>query len=443
MSQPKDAADALTHRRVLSLAVPIILANSSVPLVGLVDTAVMGHLPDPAYVGAVALGATVFSFLFWALGFLKMGTTGLVAQYAGRRDGAMIRDVIARHVVLAIVFGLLILACQAPVIVLAQHLFPAEAAVEQAMRVYYDTRVYSAPATLLNYVLLGVFIGLQRTLYALIAQLVLNLTNAALSLWLVVGLGFGIDGVALASVVAEYLALATGIALLARLLPAVPGPWPTVGLGQVGRYIPLLKLNLDIFVRTLCLIGSFAWFNAQSAALGTVMLAANAILMQLVHVLAYGLDGFAHAAESLVGSAVGASRRDRFRRAAQVTTQWALLTALVYTVLYGLLGEVFVAAMTSIAPVRDAAVGFLPWVIVIPLVAVWSYQLDGIFVGALRTADMRNAMMVATVLYLVVSWPLVRLAGNHGLWMAIVLFFVLRAATLGWLLWRQPWPVRA
>jgi MATE family multidrug resistance protein len=421
------------------LAVPIILSNSSVPLVGLVDTAVMGHLPDPAYVGAVALGATVFAFLFWAFGFLRMGTTGMVAQHWGQRDGSKIRDVIARHFVLAAGFGLLILLLSAPLVSLAVLLFPASEAVESAMLSYYEIRVFSAPATLSNYVLMGVFVGMQRTAFALTAQLVLNLVNASLSVLFVVGWGWGIEGVGIASVVAEYTALICGLILLRRLLPALPGQWPGASIRQLSRYLPLLRVNRDIFIRTLCLIFSFAWFNANGAAFGDVTLAANAILMQLVQVLAYGLDGFAHAAEALVGAAVGAGRRDNYRWAIRVTTQWAAGTALVYTTVFWMFGADFVAFITSIDDVRNMAGSYLPWLIAIPLISVWSYQLDGIFIGALRTADMRNAMMVSTSVYVVVSLPLIAWAGNHGLWFAITLYFLLRALTLGWLLRNGPW----
>ncbi|MGC1443024.1 MAG: MATE family efflux transporter, partial [Burkholderiaceae bacterium] len=253
-------AGAQTHRRVLMLALPIILSNLSVPLVGLVDTAVMGRLDDPAYIGAVALGATVFAFLFWAFGFLRMGTTGMVSQAWGRRDGQAMRDVIMRNCVLAMVFGGLILLLRLPLVQLAAWAFPASEVVETAMRQYYQIRVFSAPATLLNYVMVGVFVGMQRTSFVLVAQLVLNLTNAALSIVFVLGLGWGIEGVAIASVIAEYLALICSVLLLRRVLVGLSGQWPVDSVFSLNRYLPLLSLNADIFVRTLCLIFGFAWF---------------------------------------------------------------------------------------------------------------------------------------------------------------------------------------
>jgi len=387
----------LTHRRVLQVAVPIILSNLSVPLVGLVDTAVMGRLPEPAFIGAVALGATVFALLFWAFGFLRMGTTGFIAQALGRSDGSAIREIIARNLVLAAVFGALILLFSRWVVDAALWLFPASAAVEAAMLEYYQVRVFSAPATLANYVLMGTFVGLQKTRYALFAQLALNLTNAALSVLFVLGWGWGIHGVGLASLIAEYCALAIGIGLLWRANSTVPGLWPGRALAKVSAYLPLLKVNANIFVRTLCLVIGFGWFNAQGAGFGDVPLAVNAILIQLTHMLAYGLDGFAHAAETFVGHAIGSRRRDAYRWAIRTTTQWAFGTAILYCVIFALFTNHFVAALTTIESVRDAAQAYIPWLVVMPLFAVWCYQLDGIFVGALRTAQMRNAMLVSTV----------------------------------------------
>jgi MATE family multidrug resistance protein len=399
----------------------------------------MGRLPEPAYIGAVALGATVFALLFWAFGFLRMGTTGFIAQALGRNDGSAVREIIARNMVLAGVFGALILLLSRFVVDLALWLFPASVAVESAMLEYYQVRVFSAPATLANYVLMGTFVGLQKTRYALFAQLALNLTNAALSVLFVLSWEWGIHGVGLASLIAEYFALAIGIFLLWRANRTMSGNWPGRALAKIGAYIPLLKVNANIFLRTLCMVIGFGWFNAQGAGFGDVPLAVNAILIQLTHMLAYGLDGFAHAAETFVGHAIGSRRKDAYRWAIRATTQWAFGTAVIYCIIFALGATHFVAGLTTIEAVRIAAQEYIPWLIAMPLFAVWCFQLDGIFVGALRTAQMRNAMLVSTVVYIAFSLVFMKLWGNHGLWLSVTFFFVLRALTLGWYLKRKPW----
>ncbi len=423
-------APVRSQRAVLALAVPIALSNLSVPLVGLVDTAVMGRMPTPDFIGAVALGAVVFSFLFWGFGFLRMGTTGLVAQAFGRGDGTAVRDLVARNLLLAAALGGVLLLVQWPVGELARTLMPASEAVEASMATYYRVRIWSAPAVLANYVLMGVFVGARRTGFALVSQLVLNLCNAGLSALFVLGFGWGVAGVAAASVLGEYAALACGLALLRPALAGTPGAWDFRAALTFDGYRPLVAVNANIFVRTLCLIFAFAWFNAQAAAMGDVVLAVNAVLLQMVNLLSYGLDGFAHAAETLVGSAVGARRRDDCRWAVRATTAWAALTALGYSVAYAAFGGSVVGMLTTLEAVRQQAAEYTVWMVLIPLAAVWSYQLDGIFVGALRTAAMRDAMIVSLAVFLATSVAAVRLAGNHGLWFALVVFFVVRAVTL-------------
>ncbi|MEZ5650411.1 MAG: MATE family efflux transporter [Burkholderiaceae bacterium] len=428
----------ITHRRVLRLALPIMLSNLSVPLVGVVDTAVMGRLPGAAQIGAVALGATVFSFLFWGFGFLRMGTTGLIAQAQGAARTEALRALLLQLMATAFVLGVAIIFARAWIGELVQWAFPATAEVERALAIYYGIRVWSAPAVLANYVLMGVFVGLQRTGFALLAQLTLNLANAGLSVWFVLGLDAGIAGVARASVLAEWLALAVGLLALARALRPWPGAWPWARLLALSDYRRLFGVNGDIFLRTLFLISGFAWFNARSAAQGEWILAANAVLLQLINVLAYGLDGFSHAAEALVGQARGARRRDDYRAAIRIATQWALGVACAIALFYVLAGDRLVAALTVDARVRSLAAGFLPWIWIAPVVAVWCYLLDGIYIGILRTGTMRDSTLIALLVLLAVSWPAQAWFGNHGLWAALMTFYLARAATLAAGLFRWP-----
>mgnify|MGYP001067176531 CR=1 FL=1 len=424
--------------RILRLAIPIILSNLSVPLVGLVDTAVMGRMPGPQGIGAVALGAVVFSFVYWGFGFLRMGTTGLVAREQGTRDREAMATAIGRSLALAVALGILVILLQWPVARLAEILAPASSEVEAGMLAYFGIRVWSAPAVLVQYVLLGVFIGMQRTGYALLTQVVLNVTNAALSVLFVIGFDWGIAGVAAASLLAEYCGLAVGLVVLARLLRERGMRLSLAPLRELAAYRGLVAVNGNIFIRTLCLIAAFAWFHAQGARFGDMPLAANAILLQMVNLLAYGLDGFAHAAEALVGEALGARDRAGYRWAVRATSAWAGATAMAYALLYHALGPAFIAMLTDQPALREAAAHYLPWVVAMPLLAVWSYQLDGIFIGSLRTREMRDGMILAFAAFLVAAFALPGAWGNHGLWAALGVFFVMRALTLLGFLRRNP-----
>ncbi|MCP5368214.1 MAG: MATE family efflux transporter [Hyphomicrobiales bacterium] len=408
-----------------------MLSNVSVPLLGAVDTAVVGRLPEPQHLGGVAVGAAIFSMVFWVFGFLRMGTTGPTAQALGAGDGDEVRGTLGRAALTALVLGAAVIAVQAP---LAWAVFPlvgAEGAVADLGRSYYAIRVWGAPATLLNYALLGWLLGMQDARAALVLQLALNVTNMALDLWFVMGLGWGVQGVAVASVLAEAGAAALGLALVRRKLRGHPGAWHRRRVFDGARLRRMFAINGDIFVRTLCLQAAFFLFTAESARMGPLVLAANAVLLNLQHVMAYALDGFAHATEALTGHAIGARDGRRLRGALAAATAWAVPFAGAFALAYGVAGEALVGAMTTIPQVRATALSFLPWLVAAPLLSVWSYLLDGLFLGATRTAAMRNAMILSLALYVLALQGLVHLWGAQGLWAALMLLMVLRAATLG------------
>ncbi|MCP4327157.1 MAG: MATE family efflux transporter [Alphaproteobacteria bacterium] len=419
------------HRRVWRLAGPIILSNMSVPLLGAVDTAVVGHLPDPAYIGAVAIGAIIFNFIYWGFGFLRMGTTGFTAQALGARDWQEIRAIIARGIIISLGLAVVILAGQSLIRGAAFWLIEASGDVEALAVTYYDVRVWGAPAALANYAVLGWLLGIQRPRTALVLQIVLNGINIALDLWFVLGLGWGVEGVAFATVISEYSAALLGLWIVHRALIAAGGNWRRDQILDRTRLIAFARVNGDIFIRTLCLIFAFSYFTAQSARMGDVLLAANAVLMHFQHFMAYGLDGFAFAAEALIGGAVGARNREALRAGVSVTTQWAFAISGIYVLVYALLGTEIIGVLTGIEEVRSAAAQFLPWAIVMPLISVWSFQLDGIFIGATRTGEMRNAMIVSVAIYLAAVHLLLPIMGNHGLWLALMVYMVARAVTLG------------
>jgi|TARA_B110000259_G_scaffold45735_1_gene53019 MATE family multidrug resistance protein len=420
----------LTHRRVWALAGPIILSNISVPLVGAVDTAVVGHLPEPDSIGAVALGALIFTFLFWGFGFLRMGTTGFIARAYGANDEQALSDTLLRVLMLATTLGLVIIALGYPLIHFALYLLDSSDNIESLASSYAMIRIWSAPATLSIYVFTGVFIGLHNMRYVFVLQLVMNSVNVLLDLLFVLVFDMGVEGVALATLIAEYLAVFLGFWLLRKPLAKAYRQLSWARLLERSAILALMKANGDIFVRTLCLVFSFGYFTAKSASMGDVILAANAILMHLQSILAYALDGFAHAAEALVGSAYGGGKQAQFKRAIKLTTIWGLVCALLISLVFWLFGGFILQWFTSIDAVLITATKYYPWTIIAPIVAIWSFQLDGIFIGTGYTREMRNAMIVSMLMYFGLLAILVPMLGNHGLFFSLTLFMILRALTL-------------
>jgi MATE family multidrug resistance protein len=428
-ARPTGGQQVVTHRAILSIAVPIMISSVSTPLLGVVDTGVMGQIPDPAYIGAVALGALIFNFLFWGFGFLRMGTTGLSAQALGAGDTVEIRASLGRAVLIALVVGAGLVALQWPIRELAFALIDGSQPVEALARDYYDLRIWAAPATLTNYAVLGWFIGLGRARVALVLQLVLNLTNIALDAFFVLGLGMGVRGVATGTVIAEVVAAIVGLAIAVRHLRGLGGRWDFARLAAPERLRRTIAVNRDIMIRSIALIFVFAWFMAQGARQGDTILAANAVLMNFIAVAAFFLDGLAFSAEALVGRAIGSANRKGFTAAASMTTWWAGGIALLASFVVVALGAMTVDTLTVDPAVRATARAYLPWAAASPLVGVWCFQLDGIFIGATRTAQMRNAMLLSLAIFLVAWWALLPF-GNHGLWASLYVHYVARAATL-------------
>jgi MATE family multidrug resistance protein len=414
---------------VLSIAVPVMLSNVSTPLIGVVDTSVVGQIPDPAYIGAVAVGALVFTFVFWAFGFLRMGTTGLTAQALGADDVYEIAANLGRAMLVAVGVGLLLILLQWPIRETAFVLLDGSTEVERLAREYFDIRIWAAPATLANYALLGWFIGLGRTDIGLVLQLVLNVTNIALDALFVLGFGWDVRGVALGTLGAECIAAGLGLLLGWRHLRSLGATVDVAALLVPERLRRAIAVNGDIMLRSLALIAVFVWFMAHGARQGDVVLATNAVLMHFVSVSAYFLDGLAFAAEALVGRAIGARHRAGLVGAAWITTAWAAGVAAVVAGLLFVAGDALVDVMTVDAAARAAAREYLPWAVAAPLLGVWAFQLDGIFIGATRTAEMRNAAALMLAIYLLAWWMLLPL-GNHGLWAALYVHYVARIGTL-------------
>ncbi len=423
------------HAPLWRLAGPMILSNVSVALLGIVDTAVVGHLQQAWYLAGVAIGAVVFDFLYWGMGFLRMGTTGLSAQAHGRASGNALRTVLGQGLVLAAVIALLILLVQQPVIDLALRLMQGSAEARQQARLYFDVRIWGAPGVLAGMVLMGWSLGAHNARIPLLIMLVINVINIILDLYLVLVLGMGVGGVALASVVAEYSGLLLGGWLIARELGRHAGHWQWSRILDIASLRALLALNRNIFIRTLCLIFVFAFFTREGARQGDVILAANAVLLNFQALMALGLDGFANALEAMVGRAIGAADRQALRTAIASAGSWSLLTALLFMLGFAMGGQGVIALMTNIDSVRSTALSYLPWMVLSPAIAVWCFMFDGIFIGATHAVEMRNTMIIATFGVYLPAWYLALPLGNHGLWLAFMLFLAARGLGLGLSYW--------
>jgi MATE family multidrug resistance protein len=414
------------------LAVPLFLANLTAPLLGVVDTAVVGHLGSPVPIGAVAIGTVVFSFLFWGFSFLRMATTGLTAQALGAQDAAAVGAQLLRPALLGIAAGLALVALQWPIEQLALALMPASDAVEASAAGYIAWRIWSAPAVLANLALAGWFIGIQRTDALLAQQIAINGANILLDLWFVLGLGWGVDGVAAATVAAELIGLAVAAALARRHWRRLGVAGAAALVRRIGDWLRLFSANFDILVRTACVTTAMGLFTAYGAREGDVVLAANAVLRQFLLIAAFGLDAFAQVAETFVGHAIGRRDRAQLDRAVWLSGLWAMACAVLFSLAFLALWPWLMALLTGVAAVRETAAAYVWWAVAAPLVAVASFQLDGVFIGATRTADMRNMMLLSFVGFVAVLHLAPPLIGNHGLWLAMMVFFGVRALTLAW-----------
>ena len=420
-------SDSLPQNRdIWRIAAPMILSNVSVPLLGMVDTGVTGHLENAVYLGAVAVGSTIFGFLYAGFNFLRMGTTGITAQNFGAQDDDGIAVALGQALVVALFIALFLMSLQGPIGALAMQLIGPDADVQRYAAEYFSIRIWSAPATLANYALIGWFLGLQNARVPLYIVLVINLTNIVLDLLFVIVLGMKVDGVALASVIAEFSGLAVAGAFAYAYLRRHRGRLLRDKLLSVRAYSAFFAVNAHLLVRTMALMFAFAFVTAAGARLGGLVLAANAILINLMNLMSFALDGFAHAAEALVGKAVGARNRQALERAVALSLRWSLYVALLFCAFFLFGGKALVNLLTDLPDVIAVANRFLPWLVGMPMIAVWSYLYDGVFVGATRAREMRDIMLVSTFLVFVPAWLVFSFLGNHGLWLALALFLASR-----------------
>nr|WP_318384242.1 MATE family efflux transporter DinF [uncultured Enterobacter sp.] len=419
------------------LALPMIFSNITVPLLGLVDTAIIGHLDSPVYLGGVAVGATATSFLFMLLLFLRMSTTGFTAQAFGARDPQALARALIQPLILALAAGALIVLFRTPLIDLTLHIVGgSDAVLEQAQR-FLSLRWLSAPASLANLVLLGWLLGIQYARAPVVLLVVGNLLNIVLDIWLVMGLKMDVQGAALATAIAEYATFFVGLGMVhrgLRLRGVSLAMLKTAWRGNVRR---LLALNRDIMLRSLLLQLCFGTVTVLGARLGSDVIAVNAVLMTLLTFTAYALDGFAYAVEAHSGQAYGARDGSQLLSVWRAACRQSGIVALGFALVYAVGGEYIIALLTSLPELQQLADRYLGWQVVLPVVGVWCYLLDGMFIGATRGAQMRNSMAVAAAGF-ALTLTTVPLLGNHGLWLSLTVFLALRGITLAWI-WRKHW----
>ena len=426
--------DFISYRYLLQKAWPIILANASVPLLGLVDTAVIGNVGSITDLGAIAFGALIFSFVYWSFGFLRMGTTGFAAQASGAGEEQEVRAVLGRALLIALCLGVVLILIQWPIGLAAFSLLDGSAPVEAVAQQYFDIRIWGAPATLATFALMGLLIGLGKSRTLLIIQLFLNGLNILLDVWFAGILGWGASGIALGTVIAEWTTVLLAGWLVYRTLNErkllTEVFWPKAKIMDLSALLKTASANLDIMLRTLILVFSFAFFINQSAKFGDTVLASNHILLQLIAFSAFFLDGYAFVVEALVGGAIGAKRSDVFDLAVWRSTVLALITAILLALVIALVGDIAVMLMTDISSVRLAANQLLPFAALYVLFSFAAFQLDGIFIGASFTRQMRDAAALSIVVYFIAWWALSDQHGIQGLWGAMIIYVVARAVAL-------------
>lgn len=413
------------NKEILRLAIPNIISNISVPLLSTVDTALMGRLSE-VHIGAVGVGAMIFNFMYWNFGFLRMGTTGMTAQAYGRRSDAAIVHTLGRALLVVVTLALLLIVLQRPLGQISFFLMNINAEQEVLVRAYFYIRIWAAPATLGLYAFMGWFFGMQNAIFPLILTVFINVVNILLSYFFVRVVGMEVEGVAWGTLIAQYAGLLLAVVLFLMRYRRYLNALQRKALIYWQELQQFLSVNLDIFIRTLCLTFAFGFFYSQSAAEGELILAANVILLQFVNWMSYGVDGFAFASESLVGKYAG--REDQFRtsQAIRLSFFWGMGVALCFSLLYGFGGSALLHVYTNQEDVLMATRPFLFWMILFPVLSTPSYLWDGIFIGLTASKAMRNTMLMAISVYLLTYLLIGRSWGNHGLWLTMLLFMMAR-----------------
>jgi len=425
------------NKKILDLAIPNIISNISIPLLGIVDMALMGHLESDAFIGAIALGSLIFNFIYWSLGFLRMGTSGFTAQAWGRRDLPETVLVFSRAAFIAVFTGAILLLLQKPIEILSFLVLKGETQVEELAMAYFRIRIWAAPAALGQFALLGFFLGMQNAKLPMVVLVSTNVINIACSYFFVMQLALESNGVALGTVIAQYCGLLIALFYFRKYFRRLFKYWSLQATLQWDKLKHFLLINKDIFIRTMCLVVVFSIFTARSASSDVqnngedTILAVNSLLMQFFMFFSFLIDGFAHASEALSGKFIGARDRISLKRAVRLLFIWGGGISILFTLIYLLGGNGILRMLTNNAEVIANARPYFFWVVLVPMLSFTAFLWDGIFIGATAGPEMRNAMLVST---LAVFFPVYILAGrfmgNHGLWLAFILFMIARGLSM-------------
>ncbi len=423
------------NKEILRLAIPNILSNISVPLLSTVDTALMGQLSE-LHIGAVGVGSMIFNFIYWNFGFLRMGTTGITAQQYGQKAQKAVLLTLGRALIIAFLLAGIIMLLQVPFGDLSFYLMNLSEAQLPLVADYFYIRIWAAPATLTLYAFMGWFFGMQNAIYPLILTIVINVVNIICSIIFIKYLGMDVAGVAYGTVIAQYLGLFLAISLFFYKYKNLMSHFSKKALLMWEELQRFLSINNDIFIRTFCLTFAFGFFYSQSSSGGTVILAVNVILLQFLNWMSYGIDGFAFASESLVGKYAGAKEQPLLNKAIQLSFIWAMGLAGFYSLIYGVFGMPMVGIFSNQTAIISATQPYLWWMVVFPLLSTPCYIWDGIFIGLTASKAMRNSMIIALFIYLSSHYLLKDSFGNHGLWLALLIFMIARGA-IQWAIFRQ------
>jgi len=426
-------SDYTSKSYLFKLSIPIFFSNMAIPLVGLVDTGLMGHLSSEKFLAAISIATSVITMIFWSFGFLRMGTVGLVAQSMGKKDWNEISLIFIRNIILAVVFGIIIILLKNPILFLIEHFFRTSQETQLLINKYILVRIFSAPAELIIYVLTGLYVGLQKTKTASLGISIFCIGNIILSTIFVVHLDLEIFGAALGTLISAY---TTVIIFLLfsyyELKRKFSGTITASKILNVKKLFRLFDINFDIFIRTIFLTFSFLWVTYQSAKLGETYLAVNTILLQFILLASFFLDAYAFSTESVIGFAVGKKSEKSFLQIVTNSFKLSIFSGLIISLIYFFSFQFIVTLLTDLDYIRYLVFNYFIWIIIIPPIASVCYQFDGIFIGATQTAEMRNGMFISVIIFITSSHFLVNNFGNHGLWLALFFFMIMRSITLNY-----------
>jgi len=410
------------NKKILRLAIPNIISNITIPLLGIVDLALLGHLESELYIGGIALGGMIFNFIYWGFGFLRMGTSGFTAQAYGERNLEECILSLSRGFIVGILAGLILILLQKPIGLFSFLIIDGSPEVEKLASQYYYIRIFAAPATLGLYALTGWFIGMQNTKTPMLIAIIVNILNIIFNVFFVFGMGLKSDGVAYGTVIAQYIGLIFGVYFFYRFYRRIIKYWSKKALMKISAFREFFVVNSDIFLRTLCLIFVFSFFTARSANTDDITLAVNTLLMQFFMIFSFFADGFAHAAEALTGKFIGAKNKSGLVILIRILFYWGIAIGSTFSLIYLFSGKILLRALTNNPQLINESTPYFFWIVLVPLLSFPAFLWDGIYIGALASKAMRNTMIVATILFFPIYYLFLPVWGNNSLWFALIIF---------------------